>query len=501
HKPLVNPNAMVIYDEDFIDLNEFDYPENIVKLGIPLAEITMKISKLKVLKNIVGFGAISYLLGLDVELIKEVILEQFGRKGEEVIFTNYDALDKGIEFAEEKHWLPIWEKHKFGKARQMIISGNEAIALGMLSAGLKFYSGYPMTPATSIVHYLTKHLPKLGMIVKQTEDEIAAIGMAIGASYCGARAATGTSGGGFSLMTELIGMAGIEEIPLVVINSQRAGPSTGMATKTEQADLFQVYGASQGEFPKVIIAPSTVEDAFNAGVEAVEIAEKYQVVVIVLLDLYLSEMNATVRKLNMKRNNMRFNILENPDENYLRYEITETGISKRTIPGTKNGMFFTGSSERTENGTSIASTLAGLPDTLPIRVEMVKKRMRKLDCLIDELDPPKLVGPKEADITLVSWGSTINIVKEAILQLKEEEILANHLHLKYLSPFHADEVEKILTNAKETLIVEQNFTGQLREFIRMKTCVSINNKLLRWDGEPIVPSQIVKKVKEVMKNE
>ncbi|MCG3223852.1 MAG: 2-oxoacid:acceptor oxidoreductase subunit alpha, partial [Candidatus Heimdallarchaeota archaeon] len=501
HKPLVNSNAMVVYDEDYIDLEEFEYPENIVKLGIPLAAITKEISKLKVLKNIVGFGAISHLLGLDVDLIKEVILEQFGGKGEKVISTNYDALEKGIKFAEEKGWLPIWEKHKYGKARQMIISGNEAIALGMLSAGLKFYSGYPMTPATSIVHYLTKYLPKLGMVVKQTEDELAAVGMAIGAAYCGARSATGTSGGGFALMTELIGMAGIEEIPLLVINSQRAGPSTGMATKTEQADLFQAYGASQGEFPKVIIAPSTVEDAFNVGVEALEIAERYQVVVIVLIDLYLSEMYATVRKLNMNRKNMRFSILENPRENYLRYEITETGVSKRTIPGTKNGMFFTGSSERKETGTSIASTLAGLPDTLPIRVEMVKKRMRKLDYLIKELDTPKLVGPKNAEITLVSWGSTINIVKEAILQLEEEGILANHLHLKYISPFHTNEVEKILTNAKETLIIEQNFTGQLRDFIRMKTGVTISNKLLRWDGEPIVPSQIVKQVKEVMKNE
>ncbi|MHA1465315.1 MAG: 2-oxoacid:acceptor oxidoreductase subunit alpha [Candidatus Heimdallarchaeaceae archaeon] len=501
HKPLVNPNAMVIYDEDIIDLDEFDYPENIIKLGLPLAAITKEISKLKVLKNIVGFGAISHLLGLDVELIKEVILEQFGGKGEKVIVTNYDALDKGIKFAEENSWLPIWEKQKFGKTRQMIISGNEAIALGMLSAGLKFYSGYPMTPATSIVHYLTKYLPKLGMIVKQTEDEIAAVGMAIGAAYCGARAATGTSGGGFSLMTELIGMAGIEEIPLVVINSQRAGPSTGMATKTEQADLFQAYGASQGEFPKVIIAPSTVKDAFKVGSEAVEIAEKHQVVVIVLLDLYLSELTSTVRKLELKRKNQRYSILENPDENYRRYEITETGVSKRTIPGTKNGMFFTGSSERTEDGTSIASTLAGLPDTLPIRVEMVKKRMRKLDYLIKELEQPKLDGSADAEITLISWGSTVNIVKEAIFQLSEEGITANHLHIKYITPFHTDEVKKILVNSKRRMIIEQNFSGQLRDFIRMKTGVSIEHKLLRWDGEPIIPSEIVGKVKEVVKNE
>ena len=501
HKLTEGSKAMVIYDNDSFDLEDLDYPEGIKKLPIPLAAITKEISKLRILKNIVGFGAISQILGLDETLIKEVIFEQFGSKGEEVIFINYEALEKGIKYAEDNNWPELWERHKYEKAQQMIISGNEALALGMLSAGLKFYSGYPMTPATSIVHYLTKYLPKLGIIVKQTEDEIAAIGMAVGASYCGARAATGTSGGGFSLMTEIIGMAGIEEIPLVVINSQRAGPSTGMATKTEQADLFQVYGASQGEFPKVIIAPYDVEDAFNVGIEALEIAEKYQVVVIVLMDLYLSESNSTVRKLDLQRKNKRFEILDNPPEDFKRYQFSENGISPRTIPGTKNGMFFTGSSERNEEGTSLASTLAGLPDTLPIRVKMVEKRMKKLDYLIQELEKPKLEGPENAEITIVSWGSTINIVREAVLHLEEKGITANHLHLKYLNPFHEEVVTKILQEAKTTLCVEQNYTGQLRDYIRMKTGVCIEHKLLRWDGEPIVTSQIVAKVKEVVKNE
>ncbi|MEE9409634.1 MAG: 2-oxoacid:acceptor oxidoreductase family protein, partial [Candidatus Heimdallarchaeota archaeon] len=180
HKPMVNSNAMIIYDSEHIDLDDMDYPQDIIKLPIPLASITKEISNLKVLKNTVGFGSLSYLLGLDDELVKEVILEQFGAKGEKVIETNFQALEMGLKFAEENGWLAIWEKHKYEKARQMIITGNEALALGMLSAGLKFYSGYPMTPATSIVHYLTKHLPRLGMIVKQTEDEIAAVGMAVG---------------------------------------------------------------------------------------------------------------------------------------------------------------------------------------------------------------------------------------------------------------------------------------------------------------------------------
>ncbi|MHA2357289.1 MAG: 2-oxoacid:acceptor oxidoreductase family protein [Candidatus Heimdallarchaeaceae archaeon] len=322
HKPSVNSGADIIYDNEDINLEEFNYPKDVTLLGIPLASITKEISRLKVLKNIVSFGAISHILCLNEELIKEVIFEQFGKKGEEIVFTNFEALEKGIKYAQDQKWPIIREKDKFEKAKQMLITGNEALALGMLSAGLKFYSGYPMTPATSIVHYLTKHLPKLGMIVKQTEDEIAAVGMAIGAAYSGARAATGTSGGGFSLMTELVGMAGIEEIPLVVINSQRVGPSTGLPTKTEQADLFQVYGASQGEFAKIIIAPSDIEDSFAVGREALELAEKYQTVVIVLMDLYLSEHIKTIRRLDIQKKNKRYGIIENPKGKYDRFKIT-----------------------------------------------------------------------------------------------------------------------------------------------------------------------------------
>jgi 2-oxoglutarate ferredoxin oxidoreductase subunit alpha len=501
HKPVVNEGAMVIYDGEIVDLDEFKYPSNIIKLEIPLASITKEISKLKILKNIVGFGAIIQILGLDETLTKEVIFEQFGRKGEEIVFTNYEALEKGAKYAEENNWPIIWEKHKYEKAQQMLISGNEALALGMLSAGLKFYSGYPMTPATSIVHYLTKHLPKLGMIVKQTEDELAAVGMAIGAAYTGARSATGTSGGGFSLMTELIGMAGIEEIPLVVINSQRAGPSTGMATKTAQADLFQIYGASQGEFPKVIIAPCSPEESFKAGIEALEIAEKYQVVVIILMDLYLSEQIATIRKLDLKRKNQRFSIEKNPKGKFIRYKITKNGVSLRTIPGTIDGMHFTGSSERNEEGTSLASTLAGLPETLPIREAMVEKRMRKLDYLLKELPEPELFGPSDAQVTIVTWGSTKFIVKEAIQQLQIEDISVNHLHLKYLNPFHSDRITSLLSKSSKIICIEQNYIGQMSDYLRMKTGVGANYFLRRWDGEPITTEQVKNKIREVVSNE
>ncbi|MHA1401002.1 MAG: 2-oxoacid:acceptor oxidoreductase subunit alpha [Candidatus Heimdallarchaeaceae archaeon] len=499
HLPRVNSGARIIYDQDFVDLDDLGYPtEGITRLPIPMKAIAKEITNLNVIKNIVVFGAISYILGLDTELVKEVILEQFGHKGTEVIDINNLALDKGIEFANEHGWKKIWEDLKFEKGKQMVITGNEAIALGMLAGGLKYYSGYPMTPATSIIHYLTKYLPKLGIIVKQTEDEIAAVGMAVGASYCGARAASGTSGGGFALMTEIVGMAAIQEIPLVIINSQRAGPSTGMATKTEQADLFQVFGASQGDFPKIIIAPHDIEDAFNVGIESLELAEKYQMVVIVLLDLYLSESIATVRSLNLKYKTKRYAIVDKVKEDYKRYKITESGVSPRTIPGTPNGMHFVGSSERNESGTSIASTLAGLPDTLPIREAMVQKRFRKLEQVLKELPPPIFEGPKDAPVTLVSWGSTINIVREARILLEEEGVITNHLHIKYISPFNKEKVKEILEKSKEIIMVEQNFTGQMQNFIRMETAIDIKHHIRRYDGELLLPSQIIQKVKEVL---
>jgi len=502
HLPRVNENAKIVYDQDYVDLDELGYPSDIIeKLPIPMKELAKQVSKLSVIKNIVVFGALGHILGLDTELIKEVLEEQFGYKGKELVEVNFKALDLGIEFAKNNNWEKVSKKLKFEKGKQMVITGNEALALGLLTGGLKYYSGYPMTPATSIIHFLTRYLPKLGIIVKQTEDEIAAAGMAVGASYCGARAATGTSGGGFALMTEIVGMAAIQEVPLVIINSMRAGPSTGMATKTEQADLFQAYGASQGDFPKIIIAPNDIEDAFNVGIESLELAEKYQMVVIVLMDLYLSEGIATVRKLNLKHKTKRYGILDKVDDDYLRYKITESGISPRTLPGTPKGMHFTGSSERNEKGFSIASTLAGLPETLPIRNAMVEKRARKLKQVAKEIPEPIFEGEKDADITLVSWGSTLNIVREARINLEEEGIKANHLHIKYILPFQKEKVKEILENAKEVLIIEQNFSGQMQRYICMQTAFDIKHHLRRYDGELIVPSQIVKKVKEIVKND
>lgn len=501
HKPLVNSGAIVIYDNERINLDELDYPDDISKLGIPFTSLAKQVSNLRVIKNIVGFGSIAYILSLDFDIIAEVLEEQFGYKGKEIVDINIKALELGLKYAEENNWPIIWEKHKFERAKQMLISGNIAIAMGMVAAGLKFYSGYPMTPATSILHYLTKYLPDLKIIVKQTEDELAAVGMAVGASYAGVRAATGTSGGGMALMTEIMGMSAMEEIPLVVINSQRAGPSTGMATKTEQADLFQSLGASQGEFPRIIIAPSDVPDAFYTGIEALELAEKYQTLVVVLLDLYLSEQIASVKSLPLKRKNKRFEILEKVPEDFKRFEITETGVSPRPLPGTPGGMHFTGSSEHNEKGFSIASTLAGLPDTLEIRKAMMQKRMRKLKYILQDLEPPKLDGPEDAEVTLVSWGSTKLIVKEAMLKLNEIGIKTNQLHIKYLEPLHEEQITEVLNKAKTAIAVEQNFTGQMRNLVRMKTGILIPHLINRYDGEPITVGEIVNQVKEIVKND
>ncbi len=501
HLPLVNKGARIIYDPEQMNLDELGYPKDIIKLPIPLDSMTKSLTKIKVIKNIIGFGVIAYIMSLDIDIIKEVIQEQFGEKGEEVIKLNYSALFAGLEYCESKEWEHIWPNQVFVKTHQMIMGGNESAALGLVAGGLKYFSGYPITPASSILHYLTRYLPSMRIIVKQTEDEIAAVAMAVGASYCGARSATASSGAGFALKTEIIGMAAIQEVPLVIISSQRAGPSTGMATKVEQADLFQVYGASQGDFPKMIIAASSVEDAFYSAMEALEFAERFQLVVIVLLDLYLSEMIATIRELPIKQNLVRHSIvdyIETP-ETYKRYSFTETGVSPRALPGTKNGMHFTGSSEHNEYGYSIASTKSGLPETLPIREKMVQKRHRKIEVLKNRLEPPKIEGTPDAEVTLVSWGSTKSIVKEAMLQLEAEGITTNHLHFKYIQPFHSDEVKEIFQKTKNSFCVEMNFSGQLRNFIRLEIGYTIPYLINRYDGELIVPSQIVNKVKEVLK--
>jgi 2-oxoglutarate ferredoxin oxidoreductase subunit alpha len=379
------------------------------------------------------------------------------------------------------------------------MSGNQALAFGAYSAGCKFYAAYPMTPVSPILHWFAEHSRKCGIIVIQPEDEIAVINMAIGAAHAGVRAMVATSGGGFALMSESVSMAGMMEIPIVIVEGQRGAPSTGLPTKTEQGDLKQVLGAGQGSYPKIVLAPRSIEEAFYTAIEAFNLAEKYQVPVIIMTDLYLCESITSLEKLNLDiKIDRGWLVNEGEIKDYKRYMITETGVSPRALPGQKGYNFVAASDEHDEKGNLVSDVLAGLPQMLKIRNAMMEKRMRKEKYIIQEFPPPKLYGDEDADITIVCWGSTCSTVREAIEELNKEGIKANSLEIKYIHPFQAEEVKNILMKAKRLLLVENNYSALMGKLIAENTGIIIKDALLRYDGEPITPLQIVYKVKEIL---
>jgi 2-oxoglutarate ferredoxin oxidoreductase subunit alpha len=380
----------------------------------------------------------------------------------------------------------------------MMLNGNQAIALGAIAAGCKFISAYPMTPATSIIEYMTSKANRFGILTKQVEDEIAAILMAIGAANAGVRAMTATSGGGFSLMVEALGMAGITETPLVVVLSQRTGPSTGMPTRTEQGDLQFALHASQGEFPRIVLAPGSIEQCFEAGWRAFNLAERYQLPVIVLTDLFQAFAQRTVESSDIDLGAVHIDrgALISEEEaaeltDYKRHAFTESGISPRLIPGTSKMTVFTTSDEHSERGYIVEDAES--------RVKMMEKRMRKLDLAVQEMRDPLLYGPPTADLTLLGWGSTYGALREAVDTLNAGGVSVNMLHFSDIWPFPAERVSTLLDNCRYLVDVESNFTGQLASLLREQTGRKVDHKILRYDGRPLSPEDIVERVKnEVM---
>jgi 2-oxoglutarate ferredoxin oxidoreductase subunit alpha len=368
--------------------------------------------------------------------------------------------------------------------------------MGAAAAGLKFYSAYPMTPASSLLHWLVAHSDKVGVLVKQAEDELAVVNMAIGAGLAGVRAMCGTSGGGFALMTEAVGLAGMLEVPVVIVTVQRGGPSTGLPTKTEQGDLNQVFGASQGDFPRVIIAPTSVTDAYYSAAEAHNLAEEFQLPVIIISDLLLAEHPETIEPDALRADVPieRGKLLSDAPAGYKRYALTADHVSPRVLPGTPGTAFVAGSDEHDEEGVLISDEWTNPA----IRRKMHEKRMGKLDAIRQKLAPPKLEGPASADVTLVGWGSTWGVIREAVDKLAEAGITANHLHVKYLHPFHAEAVAEVLSNSRRILIVEKNISGQFARYLRAETGIKADDSVLKYDGEPFTPGFIVQAVQTIV---
>ena len=487
HLRHLSAGGRVIFDSDKITPGEV--PEGVRLCPMPIKELSNR-SRNKVIQNTIALGVINYLLGLDFEVLENALKLQFGRKGEAVVTENASAARAGYEYA-AGHFEPYPEPLATGPKPLALWTGNDAMAMGGAAAGVKFYSAYPMSPSTGVLHWMARNARELDIMVRQGEDEIAVANMVIGAAHVGARAMCATSGGGFALMTEAVGSAAMMEIPAVFINVQRAGPSTGVPTKTEQGDLWQVLGASQGDFERLIVAPTDALDAFRTIPELFNLCERHQCPGIVITDLLISEgtFSADPDDLDMQPGIDRGEIIASgkPNGEYLRYAITDSGVSPRALPGLEGHMHVVATDEHDQDGVLISDEFTN-PHK---RRRMVEKRARKIETLVDRIAPPALEGPADADVTLIGWGSTCGVIKEAAEMLTAQGVTTNQLPIRWIVPFHADAVIDIVNGAKRTIIVENNFSGQFHRYLRSETGLSIDGHIRKYDGEPFMPHHIV----------
>ncbi|MCR8642111.1 2-oxoacid:acceptor oxidoreductase subunit alpha [Paenibacillus sp. N1-5-1-14] len=508
-------NILVAFDQETIDLNAHELcaggvviadakfnptlPEgvNARLFPVPITAIAEELGT-SLFKNMAASGASWALLGLPLEVFNKAVEEEYGRKGAAVIEKNIEAVRKGAEFVLELAGGPL-EEFRLEPAdgeQKLFIIGNDAIGLGAVAAGCRFMPAYPITPASEIMEYLIKALPKFNGTVIQTEDEIAAVTMAIGANYGGVRAMTASAGPGLSLMMEAIGLAGMTETPLVIVDTQRGGPSTGLPTKQEQSDINAMINGTHGEIPKIVLAPSTIEECFYDMIEAFNLAEKFQCPVIVVTDLQLSlgKQSSELLDYNKIVIDRGALITEAPanEENKLfkRYEFTEDGISPRVIPGMKNGIHHVTGVEHDQEGRPSESTVN--------RQKMMDKRMEKMKHV--KVNNPILVdAPHEKpELLIIGMGSTGGTIDEARGRLTADGITTNHATVRLLHPFPAEELKPYLDAAQTVVVVENNATGQLANLIKLNAGYADKIKnVLKYNGNPFLPSDIHQACKEL----
>jgi 2-oxoglutarate ferredoxin oxidoreductase subunit alpha len=461
--------------------------------ALPLTKIAEQYGD-RVMTNTAALGATAGITGFPVEYLEGVIRENFAVKGQKVVDANLKVVRDAYDAARERYGdsFPFRLAAVEGAPQRLLMNGNEALALGALAGGCRFISAYPMTPATSVIEWLAKAPAEYGVVTKHTEDEIAAVCMALGASFAGARAMTATSGGGFSLMVEAMGLSGITEVPIVMVDAQRGGPSTGMPTHTEQSDLLFVVHASQGEFPRVILAPGTVEQCFEAGWRSFNLADRYQCPVVILTDTLLASSLQTVDARDIDFNSVLIDRGKTLDadvapEEYKRFAYSEDGVSPRAFPGSPQAIITTASDEHDESG--------HISEASDVRIPMMQKRMRKLETARNEMRLPEVYGPEDAEITLISWGSTHGTVRHAVDILNASGESARMLHFVDLWPLPEQELRQILGSCRRTVVVEQNYTSQLGMLLRMTTGFEANVTLTKYDGRPFGPDYIAAAVR------
>jgi 2-oxoglutarate ferredoxin oxidoreductase subunit alpha len=498
HLGLLTGGAACIYNAETITPGAA--AEGVALCPLPVSKLA-DISRNKVAQNTLAVGAGLSMMGIGFQALEQVLSEQFKKKGDAVVAENIGIAKAGYEYATANFKSFAWPLPMTG-TRYAVLSGNTAMAMGGAAAGVKFYCAYPMSPSTGVLHWMASHARKAGIMVRQVEDEIGVVNMAIGAAHAGVRSMCATSGGGFALMSEGLGLSAMMETPVVVIDCQRAGPSTGVPTKTEQGDLWQMLGAAFGDYPRAIAAPLDIGDCFKIIPEMFNIADRFQCPGIVLSDLLESEGRLSVdpKDLDFAPVVDRGELIttapadsgSNGDGPYKRYKFTESGISPRAVPGVPGHTHTAASDEHDEDGVLISDEFTNPTK----RRNMMEKRMRKVAGIEAAVPPPALSGPRDAEVTLIGWGSTHGVIEEACEILTEQGIAANQLQIRWLVPLHGEAILNILKNARHTIIVENNYSGQFARYLRSETSFVPNGHIRKYDGEPFMPHHIVEAVKE-----
>lgn len=490
HRDELTDNSLVVYDQedDQIDIGKFNLPGK--SFNLPMVRLAEEAGAKRLMANNVALGASIYLLGLELEILNNIISDIFSRKGDKIVALNINAAKSGFDFARENTDKLLNIKKQENKSLATL-TGNEAIGLGAIAGGLMLYVAYPMTPASSILHFLAANAKEGNFVVKHAEDEISSVNMALGGSFAGARTMVGTSGGGFCYMTEALGLSGVAELPLVVTIVMRPGPALGMPTWTAQGDLQFILNASHDEFPRFVLAPSDAQEAFHLTRKALELAEKYQTLVMLVSDKYLSESRHTLELADTTFTNSRLSFANAPlpDESgfFPRHQETENGISPRTTPGTHNGLHIANSYEHDQYG-------FGTEDS-QTRKNQVDKRFRKLEEMKKEIPKQSLETQPGSSLTLISFGSTKGVLQTAREKLMADGIPTDLLHLSWIWPFPKAQVASVIEQSPKVIVVEGNSQGQLAKLITQETGKIIEHNLRRYDGRPFYAEDIVEFVK------
>ncbi|MGP6189128.1 MAG: 2-oxoacid:acceptor oxidoreductase subunit alpha [Vulcanimicrobiaceae bacterium] len=489
HIAEMRPGGFVIFDSSSEPVPAALRREDVTWYDVPLARIAKDEIGLALVRNTIALGVLATLIQMDRGTVTADIAAVYGRKGEKAISLNLLAVEAGEAYVNRNfaEWPCGYRVLKRDDGDRLLMMGNDAIGLGALTAGCRFMAGYPITPATDVLEFMARQLPAFGGLAVQAEDELAAINMVLGAAFSGVRSMTATSGPGQALMTEAIGLAGVLEIPVVIIEAARAGPSTGMPTKTEQSNLSHLIFSGQGEIPRVVLAPGTVEDGFYITVSAFNLAERYQCPVFVLTEQALCQSKATLPRLDVEGVRIeRGKLVTEPviADDYRRFAFSSDGVSPRVIPGVEGGMHLAAGSEHNEAGV--------ITESASNRAQMMEKRMHKLEAMRPELPRARVHGDPRAEIAILGYGANRGPIVEAQDRLAANGVATRFFEFRTLWPFPEDEVQAFIEDAEHVFVVENNYTGQLERLIRYVVGpLERMHAVLKYDGRPFRPFEII----------